>query len=58
MTNQIKTKGIFKRDLALLLIKYGAKLVDTKPNRHRPSYDVYYFEVNDRFNYLMKILGK
>ena len=58
MTNQIKTKGIFKRDLALLLIKYGAKLVGTKPNRHRPSYDVYYFEVDETFNNLMKILGK
>ena len=57
MTNK-PTKGIFKRDLALLLIKYGAKLVDTKPNRHRPSYDVYYFEVDDKFNSLMKILGK
>lgn len=58
MTNQKLTKGIFKRDLALLLIKYGAKLVDTKPNRHRPSYDVYYFEVDEKFNSLMKVLGK
>lgn len=58
MTNQKQTKGIFKRDLALLLIKYGAKLVDTKPNRNRPSYNVYYFEVDEKFNDLMKILGK
>ncbi|MED0667746.1 hypothetical protein P4T04_15585 [Bacillus badius] len=43
-----KTKRVFKRSLAIQLMKMGCSLVKVEPNKHNKNLEVYSFEVNEK----------
>ena len=53
--NEISTRRIFSRNIALELRKQGFNIVRTEVNKKHPQYDVYVFESNDEF---IKALNK
>lgn len=42
------TKKVFSRKLAIYLRKKGCRIIGTEVNRHKPEFDVYIFEDNDK----------
>ncbi|WP_026022154.1 hypothetical protein [Kurthia massiliensis] len=50
-------RPVFKRSVAMELVKYGATLVEVVPNRNNPGYKVYFFKNDEKFNSLMAILA-
>ena len=51
----IKTKAIRNKRIAWLLRKEGFEILSVEPDRHKPQYDVYIFEVTPNFQ---EILGR
>ncbi|HDR7612516.1 TPA: hypothetical protein QCX47_004189 [Bacillus mycoides] len=51
-------KRIFKKTLAIELMKRGCNLVKVEPNKHNESLEVYSFEMNERLQISLDELMK
>ena len=55
--NGMENKPIFKKDLALSLVRLGNELMDVTTNSRNPKYLIFYFKYTDKLKKDMELLN-